>query len=45
VQAWLAAHPRVQFYFTPTGASWLNLVEVWFSILTRKAVGVARSTA
>jgi len=33
-----AAHPRVQFHFTPTGASWLNLVEVWFSILTRKSV-------
>jgi transposase len=28
----------VQFHFTPTGASWLNLIEVWFSILTRKAV-------
>jgi hypothetical protein len=26
----------VQFHFTPTGASWLNLVEVWFSLLTRK---------
>jgi len=38
VQAWLAAHPRVQFHFTPTGASWLNLVEAWFSILTRKSV-------
>ena len=38
VQAWLAAHPRVQFHFTPTGASWLNLIESWFSILTRKSV-------
>lgn len=38
VDAWLAAHPRVTFHFTPTGASWLNLVEVWFSILTRKSV-------
>jgi len=38
VRAWLDAHPHVQFHFTPTGASWLNLVEVWFSILTRKAV-------
>jgi len=38
VQAWLAAHPRVQLHFTPTGASWLNLVEGWFSILTRKSV-------
>jgi len=38
IRAWLEAHPRVQFHFTPTGASWLNLVEVWFSILTRKSV-------
>jgi transposase len=38
VQAWLAAHPRVHLHFTPTGASWLNLVEGWFSILTRKSV-------
>jgi len=38
VREWVAAHPRVTFHFTPTGASWLNLVEVWFSILTRKAV-------
>lgn len=38
VQAWLAAHPRVHFHFTPTGASWLNMVEAWFSILTRKSV-------
>jgi len=38
VHAWLAAHPRVHFHFTPTGASWLNMVEAWFSILTRKAV-------
>src|SRR2546426_8192924 len=38
VRAWLEAHPRVQLHFTPTGAPWLNLVEVWFSILTWKAV-------
>lgn len=38
VTAWLAAHPRVHFHFTPTGASWLNMVEAWFSILTRKSV-------
>lgn len=38
IRAWLDAHPRVHFHFTPTGASWLNLVEVWFSILTRKSV-------
>ena len=38
VHHWLASHPRVQFHFTPKGASWLNLVEAWFSILTRKSV-------
>lgn len=38
VQAWLLAHPRMHFHFTPTGASWLNMVEAWFSILTRKSV-------
>jgi len=38
VQAWLARHSRVHFHFTPTGASWLNLIEVWFSILTRKSI-------
>src|SRR5262249_10050311 len=38
VQAWLARHPRVQFHFTPTGASWLNMVQAWFSILTPKSV-------
>jgi transposase len=38
VHAWLAAHPQVHFHFTPTGASWLNMVEAWFSILTRKSV-------
>lgn len=36
--AWLAAHPQVTFHFTPTSASWLNLVEVWFGILSRKAL-------
>ena len=38
VKAWLEAHPRVSFHFTPTGTSWLNMVEAWFSILTRKSV-------
>jgi len=32
---WLARHPNVRFHYTPTHASWLNQVEVWFSILTR----------
>lgn len=36
--AWLATHPNVHFHFTPTSASWLNLVEVWFGILSRKAL-------
>ena len=35
---WLAAHPNVTFHFTPTSASWLNQVEIWFGILTRKAL-------
>jgi transposase len=38
VRAWMAAHPRVHFHFTPTGASWLNMVEAWFSVLTRTSV-------
>jgi transposase len=38
VQAWLAQHPEIQFHFTPKGASWLNMVEAWFGILTRKSV-------
>jgi transposase len=38
IKRWLARHPRFQLHFTPTGASWLNLVESWFSILTRKQI-------
>lgn len=38
VKAWLAAHPRIHFHFTPTGASWLNMVEAWFGLLTRQSV-------
>jgi transposase len=38
VKAWLEAHPQVHFHFTPVGASWLNMVEAWFGILTRKSV-------
>ena len=38
---WLKAHPNVQFHFTPTSASWLNQVEVWFSDLA----GGSRSAA
>ena len=36
--AWLANHPNVRFHYTPTSASWLNLVEVWFGIMSRKAL-------
>jgi len=36
--AWLAQHPTVHFHFTPTSASWLNQVEIWFGILSRKAL-------
>ena len=45
--AWLARHPNVHFHFTPTSASWLNQVEIWFGILSRKALrGLsAKSTA
>lgn len=38
VKAWLAANPRFHVHFTPTSASWLNLVEVWFSIIERQAL-------
>jgi transposase len=38
VKGWLEAHPRVQLHFTPKGASWINLVEAWFGVLTRKSV-------
>jgi transposase len=38
VQAWLGRHPRVRLHFTPTYASWLNLVEVFFSIVERQAL-------
>jgi transposase len=35
-KAWLAAHPRFTPCYTPTHASWLNQVELFFSILTRR---------
>ena len=35
---WLACHKNVHFHFTPTHASWLNQIEIWFSILSRKAL-------
>jgi len=38
VDRWLARHRNVQFHFTPTHASWLNQVEIWFSILAGKSL-------
>jgi transposase len=38
VNAWLAGNPRIHVHFTPTSGSWLNLVEVWFSIIERQAI-------
>jgi len=34
----LATHPRITLHFTPTSGSWLNLVEVFFGIITRQAI-------
>lgn len=36
--AWLLAHPNVHFHYTPTSASWLNQVEIWFNIMSRKVL-------
>ena len=38
VQQWFAAHPRYHLHFTPTGASWLNLVERFFAEITCKRI-------
>ncbi len=35
---WLLRHPRVHFHYTPTHASWMNMIECFFSILTRQAL-------
>ncbi|WGL51869.1 IS630 family transposase [Nocardioides sp. BP30] len=45
VRAWLAEHPRFKVHFTPTHATWMNLVEVWFGLVERQAVrrGVFKS--
>ena len=37
-QEWLAKHPNVTFHFTPTHASWVNLAECFFSVLTRQGL-------
>ncbi len=38
IKAWLAKHPRFHIHFTPTYASWLNQVEIWFNIITQRAI-------
>ncbi len=38
IRAWLAKNPRVTLHFTPTGCSWINLVECFFSVITRQAI-------
>jgi transposase len=47
IRRWFVRHPRYHLHFTPTSASWLNLVERWFVELTRKQIkrGAHRSTA
>lgn len=37
-EAWLESHANVFFHYTPTYASWLNMVEIWFGILTRQSL-------
>jgi transposase len=46
IRNWLAKRPRFHLHFTPTSASWINLVERWFAALTEKQLrrGVHRST-
>jgi len=46
IHRWLLKHPRFHLHFTPTSASWINLVERWFGNLTEKQIrrGVHRST-
>jgi transposase len=38
VTAWLARNPRITLHFTPTSGSWLNMVEIFFGIITRQAI-------
>ena len=42
---WLQRHKNVHFHFTPTHASWMNMIEVWFSILSRGALRGASFTS
>ena len=45
VRAWLARHPRITLHFTPTSGSWLNVAEVFFSIITLQAIRRGSSTS
>jgi len=38
VRRWLAARPRYHIHYTPTYSSWLNQVEIWFNIITQRAI-------
>src|SRR5215203_5019098 len=38
VQAWLTKNPRITMHYTPTSGSWLNMVEIFFGIITRQAI-------
>jgi len=46
IRRWLVRHPRFHLHFTPTSASWMNLVERWFGLLTERQIrrGTHRST-
>ena len=46
IHRWLLKHPRFHLHFTPTSASWINMVERWFAALTEKQLrrGTHRST-
>jgi transposase len=46
IRRWLVRHPRFHLHFTPTSASWMNLVERWFGLLTERQIrrGAHRST-
>jgi transposase len=46
IRRWLAKRPHYHLHFTPTGASWINLVERFFALLTEKQIrrGIHRST-
>ncbi len=44
-EEWLTKNKNIHFHFTPTSASWLNQVEIWFSIFSRKALRGASFTS